>query len=96
MSAAPCRPARHPAIDTAFVVDRVVLFDERTAQVHEMNPSASALWLLLDGEQTVDEIAGRLGAVFGAAPGVVRSSVQGMIAELARLGLIENDGFARC
>ena len=43
------RPTRHPAVETAVFETEVVVYDDRTGMVHHLNPSASAIWLLLDG-----------------------------------------------
>lgn len=43
------RPTRHPAVETAVFETEVVVYDDRSGMVHHLNPSASAIWLLLDG-----------------------------------------------
>ena len=53
-------PAPHDAIDTVFLEPEVVLFDGRDASVVRLNPSASAVWLLLDGATPPAAIATEL------------------------------------
>ena len=43
------RPARHPAVETAVFETEAVIYDDRSGMVHHLNPSAAAIWLLLDG-----------------------------------------------
>src|SRR5437016_3721124 len=43
------RPARHPSVETAVFETEVVIYDDRSGMVHHLNPSASSIWLLLDG-----------------------------------------------
>jgi PqqD family protein of HPr-rel-A system len=43
------RPTWHPAVETAVFETEVVVYDDRSGIVHHLNPSASAIWLLLDG-----------------------------------------------
>ena len=42
-------PTRHPSVETAVFDAEVVVYDDRSGTVHHLNPSASAIWLLLDG-----------------------------------------------
>ena len=42
-------PRPHPAVETAYLAPEVVLWDGRHHQVHHLNPSASAVWLCIDG-----------------------------------------------
>ena len=79
-------PARAEAIETAWVVDRFVLFDERDGVVHELNPSASLVWDLIDGSSSASEIAVEVALVVGSD---VSESVSSALAEFAEAGLLE-------
>ena len=59
------QPAPHEAIDTVFLEPEVVLFDGRDASVVRLNPSASAVWLLLDGATSPAVIAAELAEIVG-------------------------------
>jgi hypothetical protein len=83
------RPTPHPAIETAFLENQAVLFDVRTGQVHELNPSASAVWLLLDGELTVEQIAAELHDLLGVPIETLRADAELIVADFARRGLLE-------
>lgn len=82
------RPAPHPSVDTAFLVDQAVLFDERNGQVHELNPSASAVWMLIDGQSTLDMVAADLQEILGVPADVVRPDLDGIVAQFADQGLL--------
>lgn len=86
------RPRPHPAVETAFLAPEAVLWDTRHQQVHHLNPSASAVWLLIDGELTADQIARELCDIFGAEFDAVRPDVDDAIAEFVRRGLLVGDG----
>ena len=82
------RPQPHPAVETAFLAPEAVLWDGRHRQVHHLNPSASAVWLLIDGELSADQIAAELCDIFGTEYAVVRPDVDDAIAEFAGRGLL--------
>jgi len=79
-------PVRSAAIESAWVVDRYVLFDERDGVVHELNPSASAVWELIDGARPLSAIAAEVSALVGAD---VSESVATALAEFRDAGLLE-------
>jgi Coenzyme PQQ synthesis protein D (PqqD) len=82
------RPQPHPSVETAFLAPEAVLWDGRHHHVHHLNPSASAVWLLIDGEMSADQIAVELCDIFGTEYAVVRPDVDVAIAEFARRGLL--------
>src|SRR5262245_19628120 len=49
-----------PDLETAFVGGEAVLLNVETGAVYSLNPSASAVWLLLDGVASVQAIADEL------------------------------------
>jgi len=83
------RPRPHPAVETAFLAPEAVLFDTRHHQVHHLNPSASAVWLCIDGELTPDQIATELSEIFEVPREVIRPDVDDAISEFVRLGLLD-------
>ena len=85
----PLRP--HPAVETAFLPPEVVLWDGRLHQVHHFNPSASAVWLCIDGELTAGQIAAELSDIFEMPEEVIRPDVDEAIVEFVRLGLLNGD-----
>ena len=89
-TATPPRP--HPAVETAFLAPEVVLWDSRRHRVHHFNPSASAVWLCIDGQLTADQIATELSEIFETPREVIRPDVDDAIAEFVRLGLLAGEG----
>ena len=83
------RPRPHPAVETAFLAPEAVLFDSRHHQVHHLNPSASAVWLCIDGELTADQIATELSEIFDTPRELIRPDVDEAIGEFVRLGLLD-------
>jgi len=83
------RPAPHASVDTAFLVDQVVLFDDRNGRVYELDPSASAVWLLLDGEMSLGEVADELHELTGVEPDVLRATIDIVVTDFAGCGLLD-------
>lgn len=46
------------------VGEEFAILDPRTHQLHILNPSAAAVWILCDGTLTADEIADQLAQAF--------------------------------
>lgn len=82
------RPLPHPSVETAWLEPEVVLFDARHHRVHHLNRAASAVWILIDGESSRDQIADELSEIFGAPTDVIRPDVDDAVAEFDRLGLL--------
>jgi PqqD family protein of HPr-rel-A system len=83
------RPARHPSIETAMfeAEAEAVLYDERTGTVHHLNPSACAIWMLLDG-RTVRDLVDTLSQATGVPQTDIRRDVLRTIGMLRDAGLL--------
>lgn len=82
-------PRPHPSVETAFLAPEAVLYDMRHHQVHHLNPSASAVWLLIDGVASADDIATELSDIFSAPYEVVRPDVAAAIEDFRGRGLLD-------
>lgn len=80
-------PARHPSVETAVFGAEAVLYDERSGMVHHLNPSACAIWMLLDG-RPVGEVIGTLSQATGVSPADLRRDVLQAISDLGTAGLL--------
>ena len=85
------RPRPHPDIETAFVAPQTILYDDRSGSVYELSPSASAVWLLLDGEATVADVTLDLAEILGRSPGEVAPDVGTALADFRERGLLADD-----
>lgn len=77
--------APHPDVEAAWLLDRVVLFDERDGAVHELSPTASQVWLRIDGHRSVAEVIDDLASAYA---GLVPAQVMDLAAELIGLGVL--------
>ena len=50
------RPARRPDVWLRQSEDENVIYDPKTSQVHMLNSTALAIWVLCDGQTTVAEM----------------------------------------
>jgi hypothetical protein len=87
------RPRPHASVETAFLPPDVVLFDDRHGEIHHLNASASAVWLMIDGELTVDDVADELSEIFSVPTDQIRPDVDTAIDDFRSRGLL--DGSAR-
>ncbi|MDQ1493028.1 MAG: hypothetical protein QOJ23_5542 [Actinomycetota bacterium] len=87
MSGEDRRPARHPAIETAVFGSEAVLYDERSGMVHQLNGSACAIWMLLDG-RPVDDVVATLSQTTGIPDDDLRRDVLQALTELGAAGLL--------
>jgi hypothetical protein len=81
-------PAPHSSVADATLGTEVVVFDERTALVYRLNPSASVIWSLFDGMRTVEEIATELTSTVGADLTTIREQILHAVNEFERRGLV--------
>jgi PqqD family protein of HPr-rel-A system len=72
--------------------DGVILYDHDASLVHHLNPSASILWQLCEGDADGDELAAEVAEAYGLDRNVVTAQVEDFIQELDALGLIEDVG----
>jgi hypothetical protein len=83
------RPAPHPAVETAFLSPEAVLFDDRHGEIHHLNPAASAVWLMLDGELSIADVAAELSDIFNVPESVMLPDVETIVSDFRRRGLLD-------
>lgn len=77
-----------PGVAAVALDGETVLYDERTASVHILSPTAALVWSCLDGQSSLDEIASDLAATFQADPATVSADVGTLVSELVAKGLL--------
>jgi len=66
----------------------LVLCEPNVEQVHFLNATAAAIWLLCDGRHTEAEIAAELAALFNLEVPSVESDVRETLVDFLRTGLL--------
>jgi hypothetical protein len=65
-----------------------VLYSEHDGSLHLLDPVATAVWNVLDGEATLGQLAGELAEAFEAEPDVVERDVVELVRGLGARGLL--------
>lgn len=66
----------------------ISLYDARAETVVVLNETASDIWRLCDGDQTVSEIVDLLAAAYGVEPVAIRDEVVETVANLTDEGFL--------
>ena len=82
-------PRRAAAAETLVLDDEALLLDPRTDRIHQLNPQASLIWSVLDGEGTIGDLVADLADAFDVQPDVVRDDVHLLVEQLAAFDLLE-------
>lgn len=69
----------------------ISLYDAQREQVMVLNATASDVWRLCDGEQTLNEIVGLLVTAYGADGAVIRRDVEHTIEQLMSEGFLPSE-----
>ena len=90
MSAAPERPRRREGAQREEVpgTGECVLLDARRSRVLALNPSAAAVWELLDGRRDAAELGAILAAAAGIEPERAEAEVRALLLRLAEEGFL--------
>jgi len=86
-------PSAHPIANPDVVLreeydDWAVLFDPETANAVGINPVGVAIWKLLDGQRSLDQIVTVIGEQFDDVPGSVADEVRAFVERLSDGGFI--------
>ena len=82
--------ARTRAAVTCEVVDGIaVLYDQAMGVCHRLNPTATVIWLRLDGQTTVAQVVDEAWATFGTDKPRLHDDVLALVQHFGELGLLE-------
>lgn len=66
-----------------------IIYDEQTARLHHLNPTATMIFGMCDGTATVKELSADIANVYGLAPPEVERQVRALLRELRTSDLLE-------
>jgi len=81
-------PARAAEAVTLALDGGTIVYHLVTGEVHRLDQTGSIVWQFLDGQTTVEELAGDLAAAFEVAPGVVGGAVRNLLDRLGESFLL--------
>jgi PqqD family protein of HPr-rel-A system len=76
-------------VETAVFEGDVVVYHESTGRVHQLNSTAGAVWLLCDGETSVEAMAVELGEIYAMAPDDLVEGIHQALNQIADTGLLD-------
>jgi len=86
---APTNPTAHPNVVLREELEEFgLLYHLDTGQALGLNPTGAAIWRLLDGTRSRDEIVRQLSAHYQASPETVGPEVDAFLAKLAGHSLL--------
>jgi hypothetical protein len=85
----PSRPLQRAGLSTRVLGDEVVVLDRRWERIHQLNPTAAAIWARCDGQHGVGQIARALAEAFEVDAARAEADVAATLRTLAALGLLE-------
>lgn len=82
------RPKIREDLTTVELDGEIVIYDERTDDIHHMNPTASVVFSLCDGSSSVKEMAAEIAEAFGMAEEEVEKDIRLLLREFRKAGLL--------
>ena len=82
------RPLARNDVETTLVDGEFVVSHESGRLMHRLNSSTGAVWLLCDGETTVEAMAFELGEIFVMKPAELTDDVLRALDQIAAVGLL--------
>jgi PqqD family protein of HPr-rel-A system len=86
-------PAMKPKVrDDLAIVEiegEAIVYDDQNGQLHHLNPTATVVFNLCDGQSTVKEFAADIADVYSLPPGDVERQVRALIRAFRESGLLD-------
>ena len=79
---------KNPMLAWREIEGAAVIISPGESVMHELNGTGSAVWRLLDGRNTIAQIAAQLSSEYDVSPEIALSDTASLLEELASLKLI--------
>lgn len=89
MSVAAIKPKAREDLTVVELDGEAVIYDEETADLHHLNPTATIVFGLCDGTATMAEMAADLAAVFAVPVGEIEPEIRALIRRFRSVELLE-------
>jgi hypothetical protein len=77
-------------VASVHVAGETVIYHETARTIHVLNPSASLVWNLLDGEASIADLALRLSDTFGVDELVMKDQILDIVRQFGQQGLLDD------
>jgi len=82
------RPRRRTEFEERVVEGEMVVMDQESEQIHQLNQTASFIWQLCDGDHDRQQIAEELAAAFEVDADTAEADVAETLEKLEKIGLL--------
>ncbi len=82
-------PAQTPGVEWVEVEDQLIVWSDSAGELHRLDPIATLVFHLCDGETSLGATVTDLAGVFGRGPEQIRDDVMRCAEQLWRSGLVE-------
>jgi PqqD family protein of HPr-rel-A system len=82
------KPKIRDDLAAAELDGEAVIYDERTGELHHLNPTATIVFSLCDGTSTVREMSGEIAGAFGVPAGEVERDIRALLRTFRKAGLL--------
>ena len=82
------KPKVRDDLAAAELDGEAVIYDERSGDLHHLNPTATIIFSMCDGTSTVREMSGEIAGAFGVPADEVERQVRALLKELGEAGLL--------
>jgi hypothetical protein len=79
---------RNPRFELVEVENEIILYDRETHGVIYLDRPASVIWLLIDGQRSIGDIARMIAEAYPDSQATIGDDVQRTVTELARQGAL--------
>jgi PqqD family protein of HPr-rel-A system len=88
MSMAAVKPMVRDDLTVVELDGEAVIYDDQTADLHHLNPTATIVFGLCDGSATMVEIAADISEAFGVPTTEVEPQVRGLVRQFRKARLL--------
>lgn len=87
------RPRKAADVLELDMGDGSILYDRDSSLVHHLNPTASLVWALCEGDASIEALAEEIADEYELQRDDVEVQLMNLVGELDALGLLEDAGF---
>lgn len=86
---APIKPRVRDDLTAAELDGEAVVYDDRTGEVHHLNPTATVIYSLCDGTSTIRKMSSELAGAFAVPADEVERQVRALLRQFRKAGLLD-------